>query len=78
MQFDWLTAFWPILETMNFFRYGIGGEISIKILVLLLDYFQEKLMTKFFKKSKNPILRAFWAFFAQIWAKKNFPGKNLC
>ena len=42
------------LETQNFARYGVGFEISIKILVFALDYFQEKLMTKFLKKSKKP------------------------
>ena len=31
-------------------RYGIGVEISITTLVFILDYFQEKTMTKFFKK----------------------------
>ena len=36
----------------NFSRYGIGGEISITILVFVLDYFQEKVI-KFFKKSKK-------------------------
>ena len=40
------------LENQNFVRYGIGAEISITILVFILDYFQEKL-TKFFKKKKN-------------------------
>ena len=68
----------PKLETQSFARYGVGVEISIKILVFTLDYFQEKLMTKFFKKSKKP----FWghvailAFCAQIWAKMNFVGKT--
>ena len=41
---------WPKLETKNFVRYGIGDEISITILAFNLDYFQEKLMAKFFKK----------------------------
>ena len=51
MKFDWTTAFQPQLENQNFARYEIGGEISSKILVFILDYFQEKTMTEFFKKS---------------------------
>ena len=31
-------------------RNGIGCEISITILIIILDYFQEKLLTKCFKK----------------------------
>ena len=46
--------FGPKLENHNFARYGIGGEISITIIAFALDYFQEKLMTKLFKKSKKP------------------------
>ena len=45
--------FGPSLEIQNFARYGIGGEISATILVSISDYFQEKLMTKFFKKPKK-------------------------
>ena len=71
--------FGPKMETQSFARYGVGVEISTKILAFTLDYFQEKLMTKFFKKSKKTL---FWnhvailAFFAQIWAKMNFSGKK--
>ena len=63
----------PWLEIQSFARYGVGVEISIKILVFTLDYFQEKLMTKFFKKSKKPYFRAMWPFwpflpkFGQKW-----------
>ena len=49
-----------------FTEYEIGGERSAKILAFILDYFQEKLMTKFFKKSKKK----------QIWSKINFCGKE--
>ena len=31
-------------------RYGIGDEKSLTILVFILDYFQKKLMRKFFQK----------------------------
>ena len=34
-------------------------------------------MTKFFKKSKKSFFGIIWAMFAQIWRKKNFPGKEL-
>ena len=58
---------------LSFTRYGVGVEISIKILVFSLDYFQEKLMTKFYKKSKKPYFGAMWPFwnflpkFGQKW-----------
>ena len=49
-------------QNQNFARYGIGGEISITLLVFILDYFQDKLMAKFFKQSKKKtILGQFWA-----------------
>ena len=47
------------------------GEISTIILVPILDYFQEKLMTKLMKKTY------FGPFFAQIWANKKFLGKKV-
>ena len=40
-------------QNQNFTRYGIGGEISTTLLVFILDYFQDKLMAKFFKQSKK-------------------------
>ena len=67
--------FGPQLENQNFARYGIGVEISTTMLVFILDYFREKLMPKFLY-FKNPISGTFWALFAQIWAKMNFPGKK--
>ena len=54
MQFYWLRAFGPITGDPGFARYGVGVEMSIKILVFTLDSFQERLMTKFFEKSKKP------------------------
>ena len=44
-------------KNQNFARYGIGGKISITILVFTLDYLQEKLLTKFFKRPKKPYFR---------------------
>ena len=46
--------FGPYLETQDFTRYGIGGEILMTILVFILEYFREKLMRKFFKKPSKP------------------------
>ena len=46
------------LENQNFARYGIRGEISKTILVSNLDYFQERLLRKFFKKFKKPYFGA--------------------
>ena len=70
LQCDWLMAFCPYLENQNFVRDR--WWISKATLVFILDYFQEKL----FEKIQNPILEPFWALFAQIWAKTNFPGKK--
>ena len=57
-------------------EYGIGGEISITILVFMLDSFQEKPMTKIFKKSRKTCSGAILGPFAQIWAKMTFPRKR--
>ena len=53
----------------SFVRYEIGGEISINILLLTLDYFEENLITKFFK---NPVIGSFWG----LSAKCSNLGKN--
>ena len=50
--------------------------ILFTILVFILDYFPEKLMTKFQKNKKKPILGPFWTLFPQSWAKINIPGKK--
>ena len=59
----------PKLKNQNFAKYGISGEISMTILVFILDYLQEKLMTIFFKKSKKPVLGPFWALFPKFGQK---------
>ena len=64
----------PKLETQSFARYGVGVEISIKILVSTLDYFQEKLMTK----SKKPYFGAMWPFWPKYGQKYIFLGKRRC
>ena len=53
LQFDWLTAFWPITQEQEFASYGNDGEISTTILVSILDYFHEKLMPNFSKDPKK-------------------------
>ena len=70
--------FGPQLETQNYARYV--GEISITILVFIIDYFQEKLTWQSFSKNpKHHILGPFWVLFAQIWTKNKFSWKKgLC
>ena len=46
------------------------------MLVSILDYFQEKLITKFFKKSQKPYIGVTLVVFAQTWVKMSFPGKR--
>ena len=51
--------------------YGIGDEISITILVFILYYFQEKLIMKFFKKSKKPYFGGYFEPFLPTLRKKS-------
>ena len=59
-------------RTRIFSRYGIDGEVSITILFFTLDYFQEKLKTKFFKKSKSPYFGAILGPFCPNLGKNEF------
>ena len=69
--------FGPWIENQNFASLMTGDEISITILVFDLDYFQEKLMTKLFKKSpKKTILGPFWALFPTFGQKCIFQEKR--
>ena len=63
--------FGPLLENQNFARYGIGGEISIAILVISFHFrlLPAKTNDIFFQKIPKTL---FWDHFGQIWAKKNF------
>ena len=71
--------FCPQLENQNFPRYGVGGEISITILTFISNHFQEKLMTKFFKKFKKPYFGLFLAPFCSNLGKNGFTWKKgLC
>ena len=65
--------FAPLLETQNSARYV--GEISISFRFRLFPI--KTNMTKFSKSKKKPILGPFWALFAQICAKMNFPGEKV-
>ena len=64
------------LETKSFSRYGVGGEISISILIFILDYFQEQLMIKFFKKSKNSYFGVILGLFCPNLRKNEFSWKK--
>ena len=77
--------FGPYFKNQNFARYGIGGDISIKILVFILDHFKEKLSTKFFKKSKKTYFGAiflekralsFFKFSNYLPSRKTFDKTN--
>ena len=61
---SWQT-FGPELENQNSARHGIGGETSKTMLVSILDYFQEKLITKVF--SKKPYFGPYLFKFGQKW-----------
>ena len=65
--------FAPLLETQNSARYV--GEMSISFRFRLFPI--KTNMTKFSKSKKKPILGPFWALFAQICAKMNFPGEKV-
>ena len=63
------------METQNYARYV--GEISTTILILIIDYFQEKLTPQNFSKNpKNPISGLFVALLPKLRPKMNFPGKK--
>ena len=53
LQFDWLTAFRLITQEPEFCQIWDCGGIST-ISVFILDIFQKKRTTKFFKKSQKP------------------------
>ena len=69
----------PSLNNLNFPRYVIGSETSIIVLAFILDYFQENLMTKFFKKSKTPCYGAIFEPFLPNLNENEFSRKKgLC
>ena len=68
--------FGQYIKNQNFARYGIGGETSITILVFTIGYFQQKLMTKFFKIPKNPIWWQFLCPFCSNLGKNRFSWKK--
>ena len=64
--------FGSILENQNFARYEIGDEISITISIFILDYFYEKLITKFFKKCQKPYFGDLLGRFCSNLGKNEF------
>ena len=67
--------FVPQLKNQNFHRYEIGGEISIAVLVYILYYFQDKLMTNFDQEFQLLCFGSHFRIFSPIiWPNKNFPG----
>ena len=76
LQVDWPRTFLPITGESVFCLMWNWWWISITILVLILDYFQEKLMTKFFKKSEKPYFGVIWGLFCANLGKNEFSGKK--
>ena len=74
LQFGCLTSFGSITWDTQFCQIWDWCEISVTILVFILDYFQEKLTIKVFKKSKKPYFGGH--FVSQIWLKINFRGNR--
>ena len=69
--FDWQIAFWlPITGEPEFCQMRDWWWNINKILVYILDYFQEKLTTRFFKKSKKPYTGAIWGLFLPKFGQK--------
>ena len=60
--------FGPQPETQNYDRYV--GEISVTILVFIIDYFQQKLTSQNFTKIPQNTI------FPKLGPKMNFPGKR--
>ena len=69
----------PKLKNQNSVKYEIGSEISITILVFILDYFQEKLMPEFFKTPEKKYIymwHHFGPFLPKFAQKMNFLRKK--
>ena len=63
-------------ENRKFATYGFGGEIKITTLVFILDYFQEELMIKFFKKIPKTLFQSHFGSFFPYFGKNEFSWKN--
>ena len=78
MQFDWLTAFWPITRDPEFCQmwdwwWNINSNIIFHSRLL-----PRKTNGKNFQKNKKKhILGPFWSLFVQIWQKLAFLEKRL-
>ena len=76
LQFDWLTAFWPITREPEFCQiwdwwWNINNNIGFHF-----KLFPGKNNDNIFQKVQKTYLAAIWALFAQIWTKMNFPEKR--
>ena len=75
LKFDWLAAFWPITWDPKLYQicwWNINNNISFHYRL----FPRKTNITKFFKKSQNPILAPFWALLPKLGPKMNFPGKK--
>ena len=63
-----------ILEILQSYFGYFSAEISITIVIFILDYFKKNQSQHFSENPKNPVLLLFCALFAQTWARWNFPG----
>ena len=59
-----------------FCQIWVGGETSITILVFILDYFQEKIMTKFYRKSTKTDVEGILGPFFRNLGKNEFSWKK--
>ena len=65
-------------STTRICQIWAGSEISVTILIFILDYFQEKTNDKIFQENpqKHKKVLGHFGLFLPIWAKMNFPGKK--
>ena len=74
---NFITVF--ILEILQSYFGYFSAEISITIVIFILDYFQEKLVTTFFRKSKKSYFTAILCSFCPNLGQMEFSWiKGLC
>ena len=82
---DLLSAVCPTTQEQEFYQIFDSCWNINNLLAFILDYFQEKLMIKFFKKSKKRKKISGWGvgggvvnfvLFRSIWSKMNFRWKE--
>ena len=73
LQSDWSTTFWVITLEQEFRQiWGLRWKVKNEKNFHFALFIRKKISIFFLKKAKYPI---FWALFAQIFAKMNFPQK---